>query len=110
MTQTADDAADLVLALEHQPEPRLEHLCVLVRAAAGRLDARLARLAQHAQLAVAEQAALARLQQRGRVVRSVQPQRDHSAPPSPNAKDQRLAALGSVIIYDDARESFASCG
>jgi hypothetical protein len=28
----------------------------------------------------------------------------------PNAKDQRLAALGSAITNDDARESFASCG
>jgi hypothetical protein len=28
----------------------------------------------------------------------------------PNAKDQRLAALGSAITHDDARESFASCG
>ena len=29
---------------------------------------------------------------------------------SPNGKDQRLAALGSAITHDDARESFASCG
>ena len=28
----------------------------------------------------------------------------------PNGKDQRLAALGSAITHDDARESFASCG
>jgi len=27
-----------------------------------------------------------------------------------NGKDQRLAALVSAIIQDDARESFASCG
>jgi len=27
-----------------------------------------------------------------------------------NGKDQRLAALGSAITHDDARESFASCG
>jgi hypothetical protein len=29
---------------------------------------------------------------------------------TPNGKDQRLAALGSAITYDDDRESFASCG
>jgi len=28
----------------------------------------------------------------------------------PNGKDQRLAALGSAITHDDARETFASGG
>jgi len=28
----------------------------------------------------------------------------------PNDPDQRLAAHGSAITHDDARESFASCG